>query len=1149
MRRYWPLGLILSLILSVAAAQRCPAAAKVPDGFQPLFNDKDLKGWAVDGGDSEQWSVEGGAIVGRSSHWSKRNYLLTDKDYADYVLRFEFKVESGHHGVAIRAIPGEQVPLNGKPFFDHPIIKLMNASTNPKEPPGVAHWVKGAEPYAQPVEVVSLDADKWSRMEVTVRGDTCTATIDGKQIVNLTLDRRATNGDFTPGLARVQGKVGFQTNTGKIRLRNVEIKELSALDRPILVLDAGGHTGDVKSVMFTPDGRELISVSRDGTARFWDVQTGEALRTLRLPIVPGGDAGVAALSQDGTLLALARRGERPEESWIFLVELPSGRVRRVVRSEHTSSVLRLAFSPDGKYLASGSSDQTARLWNVRTGACERVFRGHTSWVWGLAFSPDGRRLATSSGDESARLWSVETGETEVVFKDREQRSYNMGFVAFGPDGRTLVTGCWGTETRIWDLDGTLRKRLPVLSGHALCFTPDPDKLLVASFKTGCLFDLKAGRRVAEFKEHTNQLWACAASPDGKLAATAGEGGDNLFIWRTADGRSVHHLTGKGRSVWGVGWSEDGKRIAWGHTGDVRTFGKTHALERGFNLGDLQLEDKASGPYVRCRDTQGDLSLTQDKSTFIATLMRGTTRGPTIAGQWASAYSFLSADRLVLKNQFGLAVYDTRTGEAIHKFRGAGPVCEIAPSADGRYLLTGSRDQVLQVWSFDRTDPLLSLFAAGDEWVAWTPEGYYAASPGGEQLMGWQVNNGTDKFASFFPAAQFRKTLYRPDVIKRLLDAGSVEKALAAADKESGRKTERTEVAKVLPPKVAITSPKPGLRTKEKTVEVQATVGSERAVRSLQVLLDGRPCPDAKGRIAFPEPGKTTLTVSVALPPGTHRLAVKATSDASDALSDEVEVTSTAGGDVVANKPAAGTLYVLAVGINAYPGRLRLECAAPDARLIEKTFKEHGKGLFRDVQTRLLTDRDATQKNIRDGLAWLKKQAKPGDFAVVFYAGHGEGKADTGFYLLPIDMNPRNLAETAVSGDELKKQLGELPCATLLLLDACYAGSFDGGKKKRALPAAADAAVRDFVYDSGLVVMCGASKEETAGEEDRGGHGFFTRALAEGLAGKGSRGRDGLVYLHHLNAYVTDRVKELSDGEQMPTCSIPSTVRSFPLAKP
>jgi hypothetical protein len=83
----------------------------------------------------------------------------------------------------------------------------------------------------------------------------------------------------------------------------------------------------------------------------------------------------------------------------------------------------------------------------------------------------------------------------------------------------------------------------------------------------------------------------------------------------------------------------------------------------------------------------------------------------------------------------------------------------------------------------------------------------------------------------------------------------------------------------------------------------------------------------------------------------------------------------------------------------------------------------------------------------------------------------------------------------------------------------------------------------------LAVLCGAAKEEPASEEERGGHGFFTRALVEGLAGKASKGRDGVVYLHHLNAHVEDRAKALSGGEQEPTSSIPASLSTVPLSKP
>jgi hypothetical protein len=145
------------------------------------------------------------------------------------VLRFEFKVEDGSHGgVAVRAIPGEKLPLGNGLVFDHPVLKLSNPAMDAKEPTGTAHWLRNAELWVQPARALPTPAAVWYSMEVTVRGGRCTATVDGKNLVDLTLDPDSRNsGAIVPGLGRRQGKVGFQINTGTVRFRKIEIKELS----------------------------------------------------------------------------------------------------------------------------------------------------------------------------------------------------------------------------------------------------------------------------------------------------------------------------------------------------------------------------------------------------------------------------------------------------------------------------------------------------------------------------------------------------------------------------------------------------------------------------------------------------------------------------------------------------------------------------------------------------------------------------------------------------------------------------------------------------------------------------------------------------------------------------------------------------------
>jgi hypothetical protein len=276
--------------LSKPRTETSPATrAAHEEGFVPLFNGKNLDGWGVDGGIAEQWSVDGDTIVGRSADAGTRSYLLTDKGYANFVLQFDFKVEDGHHGVAIRAIKGEKMPLSDGHIFDHPLIKLLNPAIPAraaKEPTGTTHWLKSADTFVKPSELLSLPADTWHSMEVVVRGDRCTATVANKRFVNVTLDRGARNREgFVPGLQRAKGKVGFQANTGTVRFRNIAIKELPAESSPSRAAD--NHPPDAKEAAAKlyekscADARTKLLAAFDAELDKLAKQTGSAEKRLK----------------------------------------------------------------------------------------------------------------------------------------------------------------------------------------------------------------------------------------------------------------------------------------------------------------------------------------------------------------------------------------------------------------------------------------------------------------------------------------------------------------------------------------------------------------------------------------------------------------------------------------------------------------------------------------------------------------------------------------------------------------------------------------------------------------------------------------------------------------------------------------------------
>src|SRR5262249_6839751 len=168
---------------------------------------------------------------------------------------------------------------------------------------------------------------------------------------------------------------------------------------PLLVIDSGGHTTVIRQVLFTHDGRYLVSAGDDKVVRVWSVETGEPVRTLRGQIQPGSEGKIfaAALSPDDRYLAVG--GFLTPQGTIRLLDFQTGEVVAVLPG-HGNSVHALAFSPDGRRLASGGADRTVRLWDVASRQPLHVLSGHQGSVSTLAFSPDGRRLVSGSFDHT-----------------------------------------------------------------------------------------------------------------------------------------------------------------------------------------------------------------------------------------------------------------------------------------------------------------------------------------------------------------------------------------------------------------------------------------------------------------------------------------------------------------------------------------------------------------------------------------------------------------------------------------------------------------------------------------------------------------------------------------------------------------------------
>ncbi|MFD1499768.1 WD40 repeat domain-containing serine/threonine protein kinase [Streptosporangium lutulentum] len=233
-------------------------------------------------------------------------------------------------------------------------------------------------------------------------------------------------------------------------------------------------------------------------------------------------------------------------------------------TRHTADVWSVAFSPDGRLLATGSDDNTVRLWDVAGRESLATLTGHDDAVYSVAFSPDGTLLVTGGREAgTVRLWDVAARKRVATLTGDAGSIFSL---AFSPDGATLATANSDETVELWDVAG--RKSLATLTGHtenvfSVAFSPDGKTLATSGEdKTVRLWDVAARKRVATLTGHTDNVYSVAFSPDGKTLAT-GSWDDTVRLWDVAGRKTVATLTGHDDAVYMVAFSSDGKLLATG----------------------------------------------------------------------------------------------------------------------------------------------------------------------------------------------------------------------------------------------------------------------------------------------------------------------------------------------------------------------------------------------------------------------------------------------------------------------------------------------------------------------------------------------------------------------------------------------------------
>jgi WD40 repeat protein len=952
---------------------------------------------------------------------------------------------------------------------------------------------------------------------------------------------------------------------------------------PILRVEVGTHNAGIFDIAIDPSNRILVTGSEDKTVRVWDISgRGEQLRILRPPVGEQEDGQIfaVALSPDARTVACGGRTGSLKQGnvCVYLFDRATGALTRRLGGL-PGFVQHLVYTSDGRFLVAttGVGGGMARMSGMRIYrlpdyALVAEDRDYGDFVRRAESDPTGSRVATACFDGFVRLYDLSSltardasspKAISPVSKIHPPGGDRPLGLAFSPDGNRLAVGfLYNPKVSVLEVKGNSIEHAYSPDTTGLVEGHETDLRTVAWSSDGRFLYGAGGYRVKGVRQI--RKWADGGRGRysdvpmevdlpilrilplraGGLAYCSRDGSFGVVSDRDA----VTTLGPKAIPIYAANYerfllSPDGSGIQFSY----ERFGKSPAIfsvnERLLSEGFSSLLASAKAGFAFQSPITDGLGVT-DWKTSLSPKLKGSPL-PLLKSESSESLA-IKPDRsgFLLGTGWHLWLFDA-TGRKLWNVRTPGSVWGV--NTNGQIAVASLSDGTIRWYRLTDGKEILALFPHPDRkrWILWTPSGYYDASPGGEDLIGWHVNNGQDHAADFFPASRFRSTYHRPDVIDRVLNTLDEALALQQANEESGRRqVAEVSVRDKLPPVVTIASPADGAEVSGTPVKVSYSARSPEPLTGLKVLVDGRPVSVEGAVKAVKESGD----LSVPIPPRDCEVSIIA--ENRRAVSEPATVRlrwkgTAAAKDEFQIKPK---LYVLAVGVSQYEdAELRLGLAAKDALDFCSVWTEQKGQLYSGVEARVLADAQATKANILDGLEWLQLQVTQKDVAVLFLAGHGINDPNGVFYFLPVDADLERLKRTGISQSDITTTVTMIAGKVLVFMDACHSGNLMGKTKRRGL-VVSSAVVNELASaENGAVVFSSSTGRQYSQENPEWGNGAFTKGLVEGLSGKADYKGTGRITVNMLDLYVSERVKELTKGQQTPSTVKPPNVPDFPLS--
>ena len=905
---------------------------------------------------------------------------------------------------------------------------------------------------------------------------------------------------------------------------------------PVLTIESGLHSASLRSLSTDRASRWLVTGSADKTVRIWDLPSGSAAGVIRPPIGRGGDGMInaVAISPDGGIIACGGRTRESETlRTVYLFDRESRRMLRRIGGL-PENIVQLQFSRDGRVLAVGlgGTGGGLRLYSVnRKGDRVEVSQlGREQALGGpvRALDMDGSgRLAATTADGVLRLYSK---ELRLLAEKELPKEEAPSGVRFSPDGTRIAMGYFRVA------------RVDIFSADDLKLTATPE--------------------VPRTRAQGTKLLSVAWSADGRSLYASGwytQRARNVIVrWPVENLHAPDLLPASRALLYNIRVLQDGGIVYGAVNGDMGLIDATgreifvkspnldHFSEKafsispdamtvrfdflpergvpaqfsvetkqielnpmpalgmldpilkadGFELTDwlLKFEPKLNGKPLplRYRDQGTSYAVVPDRKSFVY-------------GMW-----------------WGLYRFDMK-GKELWFRPVPGAVRAVNVSSDGRLAVAGVSDGTIRWYRMKDGRELAAFYPHSDRkrWVLWTPSGYYDASEGGDELIGWHVNNGLDKAASFYPVSRFFERFYRPEVVARSVRGVEDDTAVVASLGEKAVPGIETAGIKP-PPEVAIVSPLPGRQFDSEALEVKIVAEDlGGGIAEVRLYQNGKILPRESMAKVTKEGSTQEHLFRVGLIDGENRLKVVALSR--DRIeSNPMEITVTLRG---AEKQS--DLHLVVVGINRYRNAaLNLTYAETDAKGIQGFFQSADvKKLFRNVHVYSVMSEQATGQKIKGLFAEVSRKAQPQDTLLIYLAGHGDTVGEE-WYFIPHDVTSPEIEQELKNGGISNAVISESikQCRAqkvFVMIDACKSGKLMLAMRSTE----ARKALVQLARSTGTYIVSASTDQQYAAEIKALGHGVFTYTLLEGLKGTGGTKK---VTVEGLIHYVKEKLPELTE---------------------